>query len=252
MDGANSVRMPRRQGVPGTDVAWVGENSPIPARRFTLSTTQLGPVHKLAAICPLSREVIEFTSGETIVSTLLREDMAASLDAALFSTAAASSVRPAGLLNGLTPITATSGGGENALRGDFKTLGTALTAAGSSENLIFVMSAARAITARLYRLDTEGFVIWGTPAVADDVLIAIEPRAFVSGFGYEPDIAASIEATVHLDDTPSQIGTPGTPNTVAAPATSAFQADLVLIRAVLDCAWVMRAPLVAYLTGATW
>ena len=104
MDGANSVRMPRRQGVPGTDVAWVGETRRSPRGASSYRRTQLGPVHKLAAICPLSREVIEFTSGETVVSTLLREDMAASLDAALFSTAAASSVRPAGLLNGLTPL----------------------------------------------------------------------------------------------------------------------------------------------------
>ena len=250
--GINSIHIPRRQGIPANDVAWAGEGAPIPARAFNLTTTELGSVHKLAAICPMSRETVEFTSGEAVVSTLLREDMAASLDASMFSTAAASSVRPAGLLNGLTPIAATTGGGEPAIRADFKALSSAVMGAGSSENLVYIMSPGQALSARMWRVITESLTIWGTPAVPDGTVIAIEPLAFVSGFGPDPDLAVSMEATVHMDTTPAQIGTAGTPNIVAAPTVSAFQSDLILLRAILDCAWVMRAPLVAYLTGATW
>ena len=39
-----------------------------------------------------------------------------------------------------------------------------------------------------------------------------------------------MEATVHMDTAPAQIGTAGTPNVIAAPTVSAFQSDLILLR----------------------
>jgi hypothetical protein len=43
----------------------------------------------------------------------------------------------------------------------------------------------------------------------------------------------------HYSDTPAQIGTVGTPNTVAAPAYSGFQMNLVGVRVWAHTAWAV-------------
>jgi len=48
------------------------------------------------------------------------------------------------------------------------------------------------------------------------------------------------------------IGTEGTPPTVAAPAKSLYQSDLVAIRVILDAAWALRAPLISVMTDCAW
>ena len=84
-------------------------------------------------------------------------------------------------------------------------------------------------------------------------VIVLDALAFVSGFSGGPQIDVAESALVHLEDTsPLEISTTGTPNTVAAPVRSAFQADLKVLRCVLRASWAMRAPAIAYTTTATW
>jgi len=60
-------------------------------------------------------------------------------------------------------------------------------------------------------------------------------------------------ATVHFEDTtPLAIGTPGTPPTVAAPTHSAFQEDLLIVKARGRCAWTVQPGAVAVINGAAW
>ena len=78
--------------------------------------------------------------------------------------------------------------------------------------------------------------VWSCPSLAAGTICAVEPNAFVSAFGPEPRISASIEATVHFESTtPLPIGSTGTPNVVAAPTLNAFQQDLIIIRAITGC-----------------
>ena len=187
----------------------------------------------------------------------MREDIAASLDASMFSTTAASSSRPAGILNGISALTATTGGGAAALQGDLAQLAVVATSIGSGD-VVFITSPAYAIRLATYPnvldLDNNRFQVWPSNAVADGTIIAVAPAAFVSGFGPVPKITISQNAVVHLEDTsPAQIGTTGSPNVVAAPTRSAFQTDSIVVRAILDAAWTLRASgAVAWISGATW
>lgn len=254
LNGIQKIAFPRRQGIPATDVAWVGEGEPIPARRLTLTKSELGPARKMACIVVLSREVVQRTAGEAVVRTALREDTAASLDAALFSNLAATDARPAGLLHGLTPIGPAAGGGHDAMLDDLEQLAAAVAGAGGSGEVVFIMAARQAVSARL-RLGADlAMPVWSSAALAGGTVVAVDPLAFASGFGPDPDIEASLESTVHLEDTsPLAIGTAGSPNVVAAPVMSAFQTDSIVLRLILGAAWIMRGPgLVQVVNGATW
>jgi hypothetical protein len=254
LDGIDILSFPKRVGsLPASNVAWVRQGNAIPVRQFALNDVDLGPVKKLATISVISREVAERASGESVVSTLLREDIAASLDAGMFNTAAADADRPAGILNGVSPLTATaSGSSTEKMIADLEQLSGAIADAGGSD-VIFIAATRQANAARLRLGATRGVNVWPSASLAAGTVIAVEPAAFVSAFGATPKITASIEATVHMSDTPTALSISGTPNTVAAPSRSMWQTDCIALKCVLDCAWALRADgRVAYLTGATW
>jgi hypothetical protein len=256
LNGVASLGIPQRSTVPATDAAWVSETGAIPVRQSTVAETFLGPAKKLAAIAVLSRETAEHSSGESVISAILSEDISASLDATLFSNLAATSARPAGLLNGVSAAaTATTGGGEAALRGDLDALAGAVANSGGVDGIVFIASPAYALRTSLYRTTTQGLNIWAAApgAVADGTIIAIQSRAFVSAFpGIRIETANN--ATLHMEDTsPLALSATGTPNTVAAPIRSLWQTDSIAIRAILSIAYTTRAPhAVSFITKATW
>jgi hypothetical protein len=211
-------------------------------------------MRKLLAIVVLTHEMVTFASGEEMVRTVIREDVAASLDATVFSNLAATTARPAGLLNGVTATTAATGGGTEAMLKDLAALAGAVAAAGGSGQVAFVMNPVQATVAGLRLQSAQAQTIWPSQGVPAGTVIAVDPTAFVSGFGPEPRIEASQEALIHAEDTtPLPIGTAATTNTVAAPTRSLFQTDCIGIRALLDVAYAMRQPgLVAWTSSVTW
>lgn len=102
LDRVAYLGIPQRSTPPAVDASWISETGAIPVRQSTIAETFLGPVKKLAAVAVLSRETAEHSSGESVIRQILAEDLSASLDATLFSNLAATSARPAGLLNGLS------------------------------------------------------------------------------------------------------------------------------------------------------
>ena len=254
LEGIYEVALPRRNGVPtGDGVLWTAEGVPLPVKGFTIATGLLGPVRKMGSIVAITRELAEHSTAEAVIQTLLQEDAAASLDASMFSNTAASASRPAGLLNGVTPITATSGGGATAMTADLLALVGAISDAGGGSP-IFIGSPKMALAASLVSNSNPDIVVWPSRALTGGTIIAIEPRAFASAFGPEPDITASTEPAFHMDDAaPAPIAVTGTPNTVSAPVRSMYQTDCVALKMILRAAWTMRAPgMVQYITGATW
>jgi Phage capsid family len=253
LTGVAAVLIPHRStNLPNVDTQWIAEAGVFPVRQYTLATSQLGPVHKLMSSVVATRELLDYGNGEQVLGVLLREDVAASLDASIFSNAAASSVRPAGILNGVSALSATAGANETAVRGDIGKLAAVVGATGSG-NIAFVTSPGYAVRLATYPNATgPNIVVWPSIAVADGTIICVAVDAFVSGFGSVPRIATSRDAVVHMEDTsPQPIGQPG--NIVAAPARSAFQTDSVVIKCVLDASWVLRSTgAVAWITGATW
>lgn len=243
LDGVNTVSVPRRATVVDANLAWIAEGAPIPVKQYALDAVSLTP-KKFAVAVGITREM---SFAEPIVETLLREDAAASLDASMFSTTAASASRPAGVLNGVASLTPAAGGGESAMNSDLAALAAAV---GTGGHVYIMPPSVSAVASTLLRNPATIYTTQGMPA---DSVIALDPRALVSGFGVEPQISTSIEATVHFEDTsPQPIGTPGTPTVVAAPTRSAFQTDTLLIKLVMPAAWVLRAPAVAWVQGVTW
>ncbi len=67
------------------------------------------------------------------------------------------------------------------------------------------------------------------------------------------DLNVSREATVHLDTAPLQIGTTGTPPTVAVPTWSLFQSDSLGLRLRLDVVWGLRnSRCLSWMTDVIW
>ena len=252
LDGVQSTTFPRRQGAPSGAIPWVGEGGAIPVKQYALEGVTVGPARKLASIAALTSEVARSTNAETVIGTLLREDVTASLDASVFSDAAASSTRPAGILNGVAPLTATSGGGESAMNADMSKLASAAALGGS--DVVYVAHPSMAAVAKLQLGTNRAPTIWPASALPVGTIIAVAPAAFVSAFGPDPRLDRATDATLHFEDAnPLAIGTAGSPNTVAAPTRSAFQSDLIGVRMILDAAWAMRsANAVAWIEDASW
>jgi hypothetical protein len=255
LTGENSVKLPRRNAAPATNIAWVPEGGAIPVGQYSLDAVQVGPACKLAGIAVLTRAMIIDANGQQTVSTLLREDFAATLDYVVFGTAAAvAGTNPAGLLNGVSPLTATTGGdvtGQEAMLQDLNALAGVIADGGGSE-VVYIAATRQALAAKTRLPRADSITIWPCSQLAAGTVIAVEPNAFVSAISPEPMIEAAIDGAVHMASPASPLAT-GTGPTVATPIRSLYQTDSIALRCMLDLTWAMRASnMVAYLTGATW
>jgi hypothetical protein len=253
LTGMYELNIPKRSTAKAaSDVAWLAEGGPIPVKQYSLNTVTLGPTHKLPLMVDLTRELAEHGNGEAVITQLIREDLAASLDASLFDSTAAGSTRPAGLLNGVSAISATTTTNlTDAMLGDLVNIAAAISDAGGSGNCVYIASPKQASAAKL-RLLTQA-TIWPCPALAAGTVVGVDPSAFVSAFGPEPRVQTTMQATVVEASPAAAVGTAGTPNVVGAPMRSLFQTDTISIKTILDAAWCMRQPgMVAWVTSTNW
>lgn len=237
------------------NAAWVAEGGPAPVFRGTLAAISLTP-RKLMALSALTGELADYSAGvaEQVISDMLEDSAAKALDTKLLSTDAATATAPAGILNGISATAGASGGGQGAMVTDISALTAIVAAAGGGAGLVFLASPPQAVTLQLLAGGNFNFPVIVAPTLPAGTVIALDVLTFVSGFNSaDPQIDVADSALVHLEDTtPLAIGTAGSPNTVAAPVRSAFQADLKVLRCILRAAWAMRAPAIAYTTSATW
>src|SRR5262245_5213861 len=150
--GYGSITIPSKVVTAGDAGGFVSEGSPITVRQLTIGGPTLTP-NKFATIAGYTREVATFSvqDGSAVVRQILSEAAALALDAAMFSTTAASAgLRPAGILNGVTPITATAGGGQAALATDIGNLFEALAAAGAGADVVLVANPGQAASLRTW------------------------------------------------------------------------------------------------------
>lgn len=253
LTGLGSITLPRASSE-FPNAAWTSEGGPAPVYRGTLTATTLIP-RKLIALSALSNELASYSGevAEQVISDMLEESAAKALDAKLFSTDAATATAPAGILNGITATAGASGGGQDAMVTDLRTLAAIVAAAGGGASFVFLASPPQAVTIQLLAGGNFNLPVIIGPSLPPGTVIALDALAFISGFSGALQIDVADNAVVHLEDTaPLAIGTAGAPNTVAAPVRSAFQADLKVLRCILRAAWAMRAPAIAYTTTATW
>jgi hypothetical protein len=251
--GVSSVQFPARSGTPATgNTAWIGEGQPFPVKKNpVVIAATLGPPQKLGSIQTCTRELA--TAAPMVLPNMIREDFAFGLDSLALSDAAATDVAPAGILYGVSPVSAKTGGNQEAMLGDLEQLSFEI--APVTSNLVYIAHTAQAnaIKLRMGSIFARDIPIWGTTGVAPGVVIALDPQALVSGFGPAPEITVSTQAVLHMEDSSPSAIADSSPPSHAAPVRSLFQTNTVAIRAVLRCAWCWRTPgAVAWLTGATW
>jgi hypothetical protein len=245
LDGVNSVNMPTRSGsIDPNQVPWISEGGAMPVAQFVLgSGAVLGPVKKMACLLVYTSELALRSNAEEVFSTLLRETAGLQLDATVFSALPATPARPAGILNGVTPLAAATVG-DTAMLAD---LGALAGAVGTvTTGLAYVMHPIQANLIRINRGPLFDIPIWPTLGVPAGTVIALDPAVLATAYGAIPKIETANSPMLLMDDAPG-------PDPMAGPTRSLFQTDSISLRLLLDAAYAWRAAgAVAYVEGTTW
>src|SRR4029077_6873467 len=267
-----TISLPARNTATTIAGSFFAQGAPIPVRQGAFTAITLTP-KKLGVITTLTREITEHStpSIEGIVRQAILEDTAVAIDSILLDNNPATTTRPAGLKNGVTPFTAVTGGGIAAVIGDLKGLvGTLI--AGTNGNLrapVWIMNPADALAISLTQAAAGGAfpfldeigrgTLMGYPLITSstcpvDTMFFLDAADFITATGDSPRFDVSDQAVLHMEDTtPLQISSTGTPPTVAAPARSLWQTDTIGIRMIMDLNWaVRRTGVVTYTTAMTW
>ncbi|MBD9507937.1 phage major capsid protein [Ensifer sp. ENS10] len=239
-----SIRLPNAAPTDPPPSPWVGVGQPIPVRSGLLSLTTLRS-HKAAVLSTFSEEIAAHSvpTAESIIADILQSDIARSIDATLLDANAGSPIRPAGLLNGVAPLTA----GADAAA-DIKALVAAISDPAPVDFVIIAATQQAVALSLAYPQLT-------IPVLASDVLppgtvIGLDAADFVSSVDRDSfTIAASTEAVLHEESAPDPIVDAGT---TASPVRSLWQTDVgVKLREMLG--WLMRRPgRVAVMESVSW
>lgn len=240
----------------GSGVAFVAQGAPIPVKQFSFTGPTLTS-QKVGLIVGFTRELIEHSNADLLVRALLAENLSLGLDTILLDATAGDTVRPAGLRNGVSAITATTGGGSAAMIGDLANLAAAVAPI-AGDQILFVASPKQAVKINLYRTAPLPYPVIASSGLADGVVVALGTTNVlaVAGGSDPPRIQVSNETTLMFDDSaPAAISTAGTPPTISAPVKSLYQQDLIALRLTCDITWAWRAAAsscCAWVTGITW
>jgi HK97 family phage major capsid protein/HK97 family phage prohead protease len=265
------VSIPARSTATTVAGSFVGQGSPIPVRQGAFTATTL-TVKKLGVITTFSREMAEHSTPqiEAVLRQAILEDTSVAIDSILLDATAASAVRPAGLRNGVTGATATTGGGLAALVGDVKALaGSLITSSnGHLRDPVWIMNPVQVLSIQFqtnangqFIFQDEiaqgrfrGYPLYQSTTVPSGTVLLLDAADFFSATGDTPTFNASDTATLHMEDTtPLALSATGAPNTVAAPIRSLYQTDSLAIRMTMDMNWAMRRTgVVAFVSGVSW
>lgn len=265
--GPNSgnIKIPFSSSTTALAGGFVLEGDPIPVGRMTLDSITLTPT-KFGIIVPMTKEVMRYTNPtlESVVRSELLARTAITLDGLLIDSTASSATRPAGLLNGVSALTASAGGDYQAFLEDIKTLLAPFDTANAGRSLALLMNPRQARNIRMLAGPNSSGFGWANQFLADfrvisstvvtaGTVIAVDTADFVTSTGDAPQFETSDQATIHMESSPSPISATGTPNTVAAPVRSMFQTNSVALKMVMDVNWAMRrSGMVQYMTGVSW
>jgi hypothetical protein len=251
--GANKISIPGISTAGATFTSFVQQGTGIPVRQFATSAgVSLGP-RKLATIFVLTYEMIAASHAEQLVRMVMTDSLGAALDTALFSNIAGDATRPPGLLVGVTPISAATGGGSAAMLTDISKLVAAVSPT-CGMDIVFITDPGTVVKIALAA--APGFDLLGLPVLASNAVIAgtiicIGLPVLVSAFSDTPRIDASrdVESSVSMDTAPPT-DIAGGGGTVIK---SSYQTDTVAIRFISDVAWAVRTPsAVAVVNSITW
>jgi hypothetical protein len=230
---------------------FVGEGKGIPVVAFqTASGVTMSPC-KLMLISILSREMIESSNAEAIVSATLRESASYGLDAVLLSASAATPDQPAGILNGVTALTpSTATPLTEAMVVDLSALGGAVARVAGSD-IVFVAAPEQALAINLRSPDF-AYPVLASKAIAKGTVIGVAANALVSGFDPVPVVSASIDPTIVPDTAPPGLIVPAG-GSFTNPTWSMYQSDRVALKMTMNATWALRSPnAIAFMNSVAW
>jgi hypothetical protein len=230
---------------PADGAKFVQEGEPIPVRSWNFARGILQP-YGLKTITAYTREVAESSNLEGAVKQTLTESFGLGIDAVMLSASPATAAAPAGIFQA-APITATAGGGLNAMLADIKALFTALATNGAGVDVAIVAPPGQVASLKAQVGPKWDYPIFTSTAMAANSVGAVDLTSFVSGFGSEIRFNVSTAGALHMEDT-----TPGDISG-STPVKAPFQVEMLALRATMTLGWLMRVPGHAQLiTGCTW
>jgi HK97 family phage prohead protease len=272
--GANGrIVIPTRNLTPSISGSFVGEGAPIPVRQGAFASQTLTP-KKMAVITTWTREMDEYSipAIEGLLRQAILEDTAISLDTVLLDNNVATVIRPPGLRSygaGLTPsavdpftnfvadykalygalLSQTNGNVRKPaiLLNPTDTLGLSLISPTGVVGLfpfMAMLDAGKLLKAALIESST----------VPPGMAIMVDAADFTTAGQEGPRMEISDQATLHMEDTaPADIvsGPAGTP-VAATPVKSMWQTDSLALRLIMRMNWIMRRPVVSWMTGIAW
>jgi len=225
-------------------------------------------------ISTYTREMAEHStpSIESVIRQGMNEDTAEAIDQALIDNVAADTIRPAGLLNGLTTLTPAATGTQfEKIVADINTLMAPIAAARGGQSLTLLMNIAQKnkVSWAIAPNGTFAFTTVEAGNVRDLTIVAsttvpaarvimVDAAEFASVTGDAPNFNVSDVATIHEEDTtplPIVGGTAQPPviGSIAAPVRSLYQTDSIGIRMTLPMNWTMRrTSMVTFMDAVTW
>jgi HK97 family phage prohead protease/HK97 family phage major capsid protein len=262
-DRWGSLVLPRRAaGTAGG--GFTAEGSPIRVGKITTASATLTP-KKMGVIIAFSKELAKRSTPaiEGIVRDAIIEDTVAILDPILLDATASSTIRPAGLLNGVNAAASGFGGGDYiAVTEDFKALLAPFYSANGADGIVVLMNPAQGLNMSmmagpvgdptwLQRIKDRVTILESTNVPANR-LIAVRASDF-AGAGGDPEFDVSEQATIHMEDTTPLEIVSGTGPTTADPVRSLWQTASVGVRMLMDVSWVMRRTgMVQWIDTTTW
>lgn len=257
-DAAGTAYLPQRTGS-GANGSFFAEGSPIRVGRITVAAPTF-TARKMGVIIPFSREAAKRSTPqlEGVLRRSIVEDTAVTLDGILLDATAGDTIRPAGLLYGVSATASGYGGGDyTAVKEDFKALLAPFIAANAADNITVIMNPAQALaigmmdgpdnnSAWFSAISSRVNIVESTNATANR-LIAIRNSDFATALGDMPEFEISNQATIHMEDT-TPLEIVATAPTTADPVRSLWQTDSSALRMVMDVSWTMaRSGMVAWI-----
>jgi HK97 family phage major capsid protein len=259
---AGKIMLPTRNKDPNLAGDFIGENSPIPVKKGSIITASLTP-KKLAVISAYSREMATVSAGqiEDYIRQFMVEDTAQVIDAKLLDNVAATAIRPAGLLNGVT-LTPSAGDTLADIITDVKAAMTPILTVNGGRRLVWLMNPLQALSLGLQTNAAGAFIFPNANSnflgyqviVSNNVpagtLLLVDAADFATVANDTPQFMVSNEATLHMESATPEPINDGTP---ATPVISLFQQDSFAVRMIQQMNWTMRRTgMVSGISGITW
>jgi hypothetical protein len=227
------------------NVGFVGQGSPIPVRQLSIGGAAL-QLQKLATILVFTRELLNSSSAETAVRTIMNESIGLALDSLMLDATAATGTRPAGLRAGVA-ATATAEEGTGAMMSDLATLASAVAGVGGLD-IAFVADPKSAVKMAFNVGPKFTFPILASKSLSAGTVLCIAVPALCAIIDPTPEISVSNAATVEMVDAPSTGGV-----MAGDPVRSFFQTDTIGIKFETKMSWCLRADnAVAWMTSINW